>query len=58
MKIPKMPDWAKTETVNYILSERLCEKHAKSLEGKRVVQMLGICSKCLKGGIVYYDNSY
>lgn len=51
--------------MDFILRKRLCFKHMRQfvkkhkLKDKRIVtyQLLGICSKCHKGGIVYYLES-
>lgn len=49
--------------VDFVLRERLCDKHMKefikknNLQNRKdldIVQLLGICHKCNKGGIVYY----
>lgn len=47
---------------DYILRKRFCDKHMrKFIEAKNVtnpkvnvVELLGICSKCHKAGVVYY----
>lgn len=50
---------------DFILRERLCNKHMKEFVKKNnlqnrndldIVQLLGICHKCHKAGIVYYIN--
>lgn len=52
-----------SDTADFILRERLCDKCLKKfikknkLEHRKdlyVVQLLSICNKCAKGGIVYY----
>jgi len=52
-----------SNTADFILRERLCNKHMKAfikknkLEHRKdldVVQLLGICHKCSNPGIVYY----
>jgi len=51
------------KAVNFILAKRFCNKHLKEFVEKNnipiideiaVNQLLGICSKCKRGGIVYY----
>jgi hypothetical protein len=51
----------KYKMIDHILNKRYCHKHMKEYikkknikKGFNVVQLLGICSKCFKGGIVYY----
>ena len=51
------------KAADFILRKRFCFKHLKEFVKKNkvpitnkinVVQLLGICSKCNKAGIVYY----
>jgi hypothetical protein len=51
------------KATNFILAKRFCSKHLKEFVEKNKIpltdeitvnQLCGICSKCKKGGIVYY----
>ena len=67
--ITEMPkevmDYFEEKAGDFIFRERLCDKHMKAFIKKNnlqnrkdlnIVQLLGICHKCNKGGIVYYIN--